>query len=94
MFLRHKIVMASLAFGLAACTTAERSEANREAREAGRELEQATDGAARKTGRAAYEIADETKEAAKKAGKAVGKAAREMREGWKEAARDDRADGK
>lgn len=86
--------VACIALGLTACTQAERNEANRDAREAGRKVENATDGAARKAGKAAYEIADETKEAAKKAGKAIGTAAREAREGWKEGARQDARDGK
>lgn len=90
MSFRNQCAVALLALSLSACTRADRNEANRDAKEAGRELREVTDGAAKKTGRAAYEIADETKEAAKKAGKAIGGAARDIKQGWDEAAREDK----
>lgn len=87
MFFVRTGLAACLALGLAGCTSGDRTQANRDASEAGQRTQEAADSAARKAGRAAHDVADDTKEAAKKAGKALSEVGREAREGWQEGGR-------
>lgn len=82
---------AVIAIGLTGCTE---RQVNSNAREAGREAQEAkqeTKSAAREAGRAAHELAQETKEAAAKAGHVLKKAGKEAKAGWEEAKQDSRS---